>query len=220
MANSHDHQKDYAGHHDLSSAIGGHAARIDSVSDLPSWYPGSEDKPAPMPLLRVQGFVNTRDVERGTDLLAEPATVGRWLADAGLLERPSDPTSADLEVAREVRESIRALIDPGGERFAEALLEPLRALAANHRARLAVAADGNLELENAHGGELGDGLFELMLIIHGAQEEGNWSRLKLCANDECQWAFYDRSRNQQGSWCNMASCGNRLKNRQLRARRR
>jgi predicted RNA-binding Zn ribbon-like protein len=44
--------------------------------------------------------------------------------------------------------------------------------------------------------------------------------LKVCANSECQWAFYDRSRNQQGNWCDMAVCGNRLKNRQLRARRR
>ncbi|MBV9917386.1 MAG: CGNR zinc finger domain-containing protein [Solirubrobacterales bacterium] len=29
-----------------------------------------------------------------------------------------------------------------------------------------------------------------------------------------------RSRNQQGHWCDMAVCGNRIKNRKLRARRR
>ena len=33
-------------------------------------------------------------------------------------------------------------------------------------------------------------------------------------------AFYDRSRNHGGTWCDMASCGNKLKNREFRARRR
>jgi predicted RNA-binding Zn ribbon-like protein len=41
-----------------------------------------------------------------------------------------------------------------------------------------------------------------------------------CANDDCQWAFYDRSRNHGGTWCDMATCGNKLKNRDFRARRR
>jgi predicted RNA-binding Zn ribbon-like protein len=83
-----------------------------------------------------------------------------------------------------------------------------------------VSAGGVLELENARGEDLGDALFELLLVIRRAQEDGTWSRLKVCANPDCQWAFYDRSRNQQGNWCDMAVCGNRLKNRQLRARRR
>ena len=41
----------------------------------------------------------------------------------------------------------------------------------------------------------------------------------MCGNSECRWAFYDRSRNQQGLWCEMAVCGNRLKNRAFRARK-
>ena len=63
-------------------------------------------------------------------------------------------------------------------------------------------------------------LFDLLLIIRAAQEGGSWTRLRACANPDCGWVFYDRSRNQQGSWCAMAVCGNRLKNRRLRARRR
>jgi predicted RNA-binding Zn ribbon-like protein len=57
-------------------------------------------------------------------------------------------------------------------------------------------------------------------IIRHAEEEGSWSRLRACANPDCRWVFYDRSRKQQGHWCDMAVCGNRLKNRTLRARRR
>jgi predicted RNA-binding Zn ribbon-like protein len=189
---------------------------IGPVTELPSWYPGTETKPAPMPLLRVQGFVNTRDVEDGTDLLSDPVSARRWLTDAGLLNDTAELTESDLERARGVREGIRSLIeaDPGHR------IGPLRELAAVHRARLSVADDGTIELENARADRLGDGLFELLLIIHRAQQEGSWSRLKMCGNPDCQWAFFDRSRNQQGNWCNMAVCGNRLKNRELRARRR
>jgi predicted RNA-binding Zn ribbon-like protein len=184
-----------------------------SVSELPPWYPGSENKPAPMPLLRVQAFVNTRDLEDGTDLLADPATARAWLTDAGLLSERADLGEDDLALAREVREGIRSLLEGGGG------VEPLRRVTADHRARLTVAEDGTCGLENAGAGELGDGLFELLLTVHRAQEDGSWSRLKVCANPDCQWAFFDRSRNQQGNWCSMAVCGNRLKNRQLRARR-
>jgi predicted RNA-binding Zn ribbon-like protein len=187
------------------------------VSELPSWYPGTaETKPAPTPLLLVQGFVNTRDVEDETDLLADPASARDWLVDTGLLADTAELSESDIELARDVREAIRSLLEDD----AEDRLEPLRTLAAAHRARLTIAADGTFGLENARDEGLGDGLFELLLIIRHAQEDGSWPRLKVCANVECQWAFYDRSRNQQGSWCNMAVCGNRLKNRELRARRR
>ena len=63
------------------------------------------------------------------------------------------------------------------------------------------------------------GLLALLLIIRDAQADGSWERLKLCGNPDCRWAFYDRSHSRRGAWCDMASCGNRLKNRNLRARR-
>jgi len=40
---------------------------------LPAWVPAGESKPAPPPqLLLVQSFVNTLDLDLGTDLLADP----------------------------------------------------------------------------------------------------------------------------------------------------
>jgi predicted RNA-binding Zn ribbon-like protein len=196
--------------------------RIGCVSELPSWYPGTENKPAPMPLLRVQAFINTLDIEDGIDLLSLPAVARDWFVDAGLLRSgAAEPTASELELARAVRESIRSLTrDANGAGASDGRVEPLRQVTAAHRARLTVASDGEVRLETTRGEELGDALFELLLIMHGAQQDGTWSRLKVCANPDCQWAFYDRSRNQQGNWCNMAVCGNRLKNRDLRARRR
>ena len=68
--------------------------------------------------------------------------------------------------------------------------------------------------------KVADRLLNLLLVIKDAQLDGSWEMLKACANEECQWAFYDRSRNHGGTWCVMASCGNKLKNRDFRARKR
>lgn len=192
------------------------------MTALPPWYPDADEaKPAPMPLLRVQGFVNTLDVDASTDLLSEPQRAAEWLVAAGLTSAAEALTATDLELARGVRESIRGLLRPDEDGGGQADdLEPLRHLTGAHLARLTVGDDGILGLENAQEGSLGSGLFDLLLIVREAQQGGNWSRLRACANPECQWVFYDRSRNQQGNWCDMAVCGNRMKNRQLRARRR
>lgn len=192
------------------------------MTDVPAWFPGRESKPAPMPLLLVQGFINTRDLEQGSDLLAESDTARDWLVRARLLDATGQPTLSELELARSVRESLRWLLhrDGDGGDDIEDRLEPLRTVSDAHPARLMVEDSGAIKLENPGHQALGDGLFELLLIVRRAQEDGSWKRLKVCANPECQWAFFDRSRNQQGSWCEMATCGNRLKNRELRARRR
>lgn len=41
-----------------------------------------------------------------------------------------------------------------------------------------------------------------------------------CASDECNWLFVDRSRNHSRQWCDMKSCGNVVKVRRYRARKR
>lgn len=189
---------------------------------LPSWYPFAEEgKTAPMPLLLVQAFLNTRCLESGSDLLSDPETARRWLVDAQLLPRSATVTAAELEVARSMRESIRGLlIFRGGAAHSAPPLRPLRQLANAHSACLTVDEKGRLRLDNPRHDDLGDGLFDLLLIVREAQEHGSWSRLKACGNAECRWAFYDRSRNRRGQWCEMAMCGNRLKNRAFRARNR
>ena len=71
----------------------------------------------------------------------------------------------------------------------------------------------------ARAGRVAGGLLGLLLIIRDAQADGSWDRLKLCSNPDCRWAIYDRSHSRRGQWCDMTTCGNRIKNRNLRARR-
>jgi predicted RNA-binding Zn ribbon-like protein len=60
---------------------------------------------------------------------------------------------------------------------------------------------------------------ELLIAVTGSMAAGTWNRLKVCANDACQLAFYDASRNRSGRWCSMTTCGNRMKGRAYRERR-
>lgn len=195
---------------------------IGPMTTVPTWFLGSDKKPAPMPLLLVQGFVNTLDVEEGTDVLADVEAARDWLIDAGLLDPGGSASPTDLRRAREVRESLRWLLRHEDEnpQTHQERLAPLRRLTDTHGARLTLDDGGVIGLENARHQDLDDGLFELLLVVRRAQEDGTWERLKVCTNADCQWVFFDRSRNQQGSWCDMAICGNRHKNRELRARRR
>ncbi|MBV8956085.1 MAG: CGNR zinc finger domain-containing protein [Solirubrobacterales bacterium] len=174
-----------------------------------------------MPLLLVQGFLNTIEVADQTDHLADGEVAAAWLRAAGLIGTGSRLSVRELQLARDVRAGMRGLLEPGGgEVRPDAGTAALRSLAGDHRARLRVSDAGAVGIENARSEDLGDAFFEHLLIIHGAQEDGSWSRLRVCANPDCRWVFYDRSRNRQGHWCDMAVCGNRIKNRKLRARRR
>jgi len=180
-----------------------------------------EDKPAPQPLLVVQSFVNTRDLEYGTDLLADAAMASEWLRTAGLLGPEGTADAAELRAAREFREAIRGLLARNGRgpAPAEGDLGPVQAVARASRPRLAIDPSGQVQLDPGPGGRLADGLARLLLIIRDAQRDGTWPRLKICGNPDCLYAFYDRSHSRRGAWCDMASCGNMIKNRNLRARR-
>ena len=187
----------------------------------PTRWPGDDEpKPAPEPLLLVQALVNTVERPDGADRLAHPSDARPWLVDNNLLAPRAPLTEADLDLVVGVREALRAMLvhNAGGPPPNKAALAALQTVSERATARADLGDNGEVRLA-AHGDALRDRLVQLLLIIRDAQRDGSWTRLKACANDECQWAFYDRSRNHGGTWCEMAACGNKLKNREFRARR-
>jgi predicted RNA-binding Zn ribbon-like protein len=188
---------------------------------LPAWVPEIETKPAPEPLLLVQALVNTRDLDRRTDMLSDGDSARAWLRDAKLLGGRTPLTADDLNLVREVRESVRALLEhnAGGPEPTQAALRPLTDLASSLRPRLTLDKTGQIDVAPEPRGRVADGLLGLLLIIRDAQTDGTWPRLKACGNPGCRWAFFDRSHSRRGAWCDMSSCGNKIKNRNLRARK-
>lgn len=175
--------------------------------------------PAPGELERVRAFVNTWDVDDGTDAIETPAALGEWLAGQELLGGDARVTAAEHRRAVGVREALRATLrahhgHPDEECAQDVLSD------ASHRAKLQVLFDddGNSRLEPAAPGVDG-ALGRLLTIAHEADRQGQWARLKICPADDCQWAFYDQSRNRSATWCSMKVCGNRHKVREYRERR-
>ena len=175
-------------------------------------------KPAPGELELVRAFVNTWDGDDDTEDVPGPAQLRDWLVEHALLEPRARVSAIDHRHAIEVREALRAVLlanagldlDPA----AASLLDD-----AARRARLGVRFDahGHVHTAPEAGGAAG-ALGRLLAIVAAAQEEGTWPRLKACLADDCQWAYFDRSRNRSAVWCDMNICGNRRKVRSYRER--
>jgi predicted RNA-binding Zn ribbon-like protein len=174
--------------------------------------------PAPGELELVRAFVNTWDADEGTESVPGPAELRDWLVEHDLLDAGARVTAAEHRRAIEVREALRALmLQNAGLEVGPDAAGVLNAAA--RRARLGVRFDpgGGVRTEADAAGVAG-ALGRLLAIVAAAQEAGTWSRLKACLADDCQWGFYDRSRNRSAVWCDMRVCGNRQKVRSYRER--
>ncbi|MGZ5413431.1 MAG: CGNR zinc finger domain-containing protein, partial [Solirubrobacterales bacterium] len=182
----------------------------------------AEGKPAPLPLLAVQAFANTLDVEDGIDHLDTTQSLAAWLRESELGTGRIQVDERELAVARRLRDAVRRLLVANTRGTDDE--EGGRALARLARAcRVELYVDpstGRMEPDISPAPKAEHLVPQLLGVIFYAQATGTWERLKLCENPDCLWAFYDNSRNRSGSWCRMGLCGNRIKNRAYRERQR
>jgi predicted RNA-binding Zn ribbon-like protein len=173
--------------------------------------------PAPGNLELIRQFVNTFDVESGWEGFGSPEELGAWLAERRLLPTSRRLSDADLATTIALREALReALAANAGHAESTTARQTLDHLAAHYPLR--VRLDAGARLEPSGGTGVAPAIARLLGTMYDAMTLGTWGRLKVCRNDECQWAFYDHSRNRSGAWCRMAICGNRMKGRAFRAR--
>jgi predicted RNA-binding Zn ribbon-like protein len=170
----------------------------------------------PGPVAVVRDFVNTTDHETGIDDLATPAELGRYLRSAGLGARTARADDTDLALAHRLRAGLRRALEANHDGSSTPTPELRRALR-ELPVRLDWSDDGAV-LHPTEGGVRG-ALARIALAAHQCSVEGTWWRLKICALDECEWAYYDASKNRSRNWCEYG-CGNKVKTRAYRARQR
>jgi predicted RNA-binding Zn ribbon-like protein len=160
-------------------------------------------------------YTNTVDAELGTDELTTPVELASWLRRQGLLTPARATGSADdLQLARQLRDALHTAFvanhDGGSD---QAALEEV-AVALPLRVSAATTGPG---LSPVLGGVRG-ALSQLLVAVNRATGDGTWARVKICAADDCAWAFFDATKNRSRAWCEWG-CGNRVKTRNYRARR-
>jgi predicted RNA-binding Zn ribbon-like protein len=180
------------------------------------WATPSPVGEVPASIACVRDFVNTTDRETGTDDIATPAQLAAFLHASGRLSGGQEATESDVELAHRLRRGLRRALELNHDdertsvpELDAALSElPLRLGWSQAEPRLVPAGSGV-------GGALGG----IVVAVTEALAEGTWRRLKICAADDCAWAYYDASKNRARNWCEYG-CGNRIKVRAYRERRR
>jgi predicted RNA-binding Zn ribbon-like protein len=157
-----------------------------------------------------------RPVER----VPTPGRLVDWLAVNGLAV--DSCTAAQLDLARELRESIHAVAT------AAALHEPLPAPAVRilndrsiqGRAAAVLTPDGERRWQLGPPARVTDALgviaADAVSIVAGERD----GKLALCASPTCRAAFFDTSQSRSRRWCDMNTCGNRQKKARFHANQR
>jgi predicted RNA-binding Zn ribbon-like protein len=171
---------------------------------------------APGDLELVRDFVNTLDFPPGTERFEDPAGLALWLADHRLVPLLPSLNDKDLARAKKLREALRAfLLSTTGFPLAPEALEAFDDAVGPARLRARTDEDGWLELLPVDEEGLEHAIGRLVSIVFAAQQDGTWSRLKVCA--ECHWALYDHTKNYSAAWCG-SQCGARVRSRRYRQR--
>jgi CGNR zinc finger/Putative stress-induced transcription regulator len=174
----------------------------------------------------INEFLNTVDFQRfgenvekpeeEREALRSPARLGSWLAARGLLGKDDAVGEQDLQLALQLRDVLRlaASANSGPERG-----EPAGVSFEELPLVVRLGGDSKPELVSAEGGVKG-ALGSILGDVVVAASMGTWARMKICAAEDCRWAYYDHSRSRTSRWCAMETCGNRHKTRRYRQKRR
>lgn len=140
-----------------------------------------------------------------------PQRLVDWLVTNGLAVESC--TTAQLELARELREAIHAAATAAALRDAlpASAVQIINDCSVQGRAAAILTPEGNRQWRLGSASCVEDALSviaaDAISIIAGERD----GKLALCASPTCQAAFFDTSRSRTRKWCDMNTCGNRQK---------
>jgi predicted RNA-binding Zn ribbon-like protein len=176
----------------------------------------TEEKP-PEAAELIRDFVNTHDLYKEADELATSEQMGAWFAARGLMGPDVELDDAATDQVRDVREAVRKLLlGHNGEPVPQEAVDTLNRAAESSRLCVKFTPEGSVLACESTGADAA--LSRVITAVHTAMSDDSWSRLKACRRHDCEWVFYDQSRNRSKTWCDMGVCGNRSKAENFRRR--
>jgi predicted RNA-binding Zn ribbon-like protein len=184
----------------------------------------------PDELANLYDFANTLDVRHFThhgvqhvqgDELTGPRQLGAWMSQHGLLFTSARITPALFDAALQLRTGVRAYLqcDPVERRQNVDALHTLDKATRLFPLVAEARGDRGMLLRGARNDALA-GLSVVVAELYNGSVRGILDRLKTCAAEECRRVFFDRSKPATRRWCMSTLCGNRMKTRTYRERRR
>ena len=131
-------------------------------------------------------------------------------------------TTAQLDLARELREAIHAAATAAALQHAlpASAVDVINDRSVQGRAAAILTPEGGRRWRLSSASCVEDALSviaaDAISIIAGERD----GRLALCASPTCQAAFFDTSQSRTRKWCDMNTCGNRQKKARFNARKR
>jgi predicted RNA-binding Zn ribbon-like protein len=158
-------------------------------------------------------FTGTLTERRGepVERIPTPQRLIDWLAVYGLAV--DSCTAAQLDLARELRESVHAAATAAATQAAlpAAAVQVINDRSAQGRAAAVLTPGGERRWQLGSASRVEDALSvvaaDAISIIAGERD----GRLALCASPTCRAAFFDTSQSRTRRWCDMNTCGNRQK---------
>jgi hypothetical protein len=169
---------------------------------------GNEGSAPPFEVERLIGFLNSRSCGRQSDGLASGEAAAVVLGGLGL-DGGGSLGAAGLERLRRVRDLLAVLADrEGGEGGRRAAWGAVSEIAAG--VPMVVRFVSDVESEVGPAGEGVDAVVGALIAdLHRAVSSGSWRRVRLCAYEPCNAAFYDATRSRTQRWHSYEVCGNR-----------
>ncbi|MFI5891392.1 CGNR zinc finger domain-containing protein [Actinoplanes sp. NPDC051513] len=142
-------------------------------------------------------LLNSRPYANLPDKLDDPETAQQVLRPFG---QEGAPPAHRIEQIRAVRDELVALADGGGD------WGDLTARLSGSVFNFTFQAD-SVRLRQVTGDPV---LGRIAQEVAALVEAGNWSRVRLCANEICREAFYDTTRSRTRRWHSYEYCGNKV----------
>jgi predicted RNA-binding Zn ribbon-like protein len=167
-------------------------------------------------------FTGTLSERHGdaVERIPTPQRLVDWLVVSGLAVDSCTP--AQLDLARELRESIHAAATAAaiGEALPAAAVRVLNDRSAQGRAAAVLTPEGARQWRLGSASGVEDALSVIAADAIGIIAGERDGRLALCASPTCRAAFFDTSQSRTRRWCDMNTCGNRQKKARFNANRR